>query len=61
MELLPTILSVLTFLVLIFSILKPKIGAMLYLIYMYMAPYLYLNGFIIYSRTTAVLFLFFFI
>lgn len=56
MELLPTILSVLTFLVLIFSILKPKIGAMLYLIYMYMAPYLYLNGFIIYSRTTAVLF-----
>lgn len=43
---------------LIFSIYKPYIGAMSYLVYMYLAPYIYIGGYIIYARTIAFFFLF---
>lgn len=51
-----TLLSVCT---IALSLLKPKYGALSYLIYMFFAPYLYIAGYIIYARTLAFLFLFF--
>lgn len=39
-----------------FSLIKPKYGALCYLVYMYLAPYLYVGGYIIYARTSAILF-----
>lgn len=53
-----TILSVGT---IVFSLFKPKYGALCYLIYMYLAPYLYINGYVIYARSSAFMFLFFFL
>lgn len=61
MSFLAIILTILSIAILFYAFLKPQIGAMLYLIYMFFAPYLYLGGFILYSRTTAVLFLLLFL
>lgn len=43
------------------SLTKPKYGALCYLIYIFLAPYLYIGGYIIYARASAILFLFFLI
>ena len=40
---------------------KPKWGAWCYLIYMFLAPYLYIGGFIIYARTLFFIFFIFFL
>lgn len=56
MNILAIVLSILSLAILFCIVFKPKIGALLYLVYMYMAPYLYIGGFIIYARTTAVIF-----
>lgn len=56
MNILAIVLSILSLAILFCSIFKPKIGALLFLIYMYMAPYLYIGGFMIYTRTTALIF-----
>lgn len=61
MNLLTITLTVLSISILFFSAYKPKIGTVLYLIYMYMAPYLYIGGFIIYARSTAIIFLILFL
>lgn len=61
MGIIPIILSVLALSTLFCIFLKPRIGAMLYLIYMYFAPYLYIGGSIIYARTIALIFLFAFL
>lgn len=53
-----TVLSVAT---ICFSLTKPKYGALCYLIYMYLAPYLYIGGHIIYARVAALMFVFFLI
>lgn len=57
MNLLAIILSILSLAIIFFLIIKPKIGALLFLIYMYMAPYLYIFGFMVYARATALIFL----
>jgi hypothetical protein len=57
MNFLVILLTILSLAVLFYAIFKPKIGAALYLIYMFLAPYLYLGGFILYARTIAVFFL----
>lgn len=61
MNILAIILSILSLAILFYSFFKPKIGALLFLIYMYMAPYLYIGGFMIYARTTALIFLILFL
>lgn len=61
MSILQIILTVLSLSTLFFSWVRPKIGALCFLIYMYLAPYLYIKiggtPLIIYSRTTAIIFL----
>ena len=57
MEIILIILSILSICSLIFSIYKPHIGAMYYLVYMFLAPYIYIGGYIIYARTIALFFL----
>ena len=61
MEIYAIIFTILSIATIGFSFTKPKYGALFYLIYMYLAPYLYIDGYIIYARTTAFLFLFFFL
>lgn len=57
MNILVFIFSVLSIFILLGMLFKPKYGALLYIIYMYMAPWLYIGGFQIYSRTLAFIFL----
>lgn len=61
MNILAIILTILSIAILFCAIFRPKIGAILYLIYMFLAPYLYIGGYILYSRTTALIFLILFI
>lgn len=53
--------TILSISILVFLFVKPQIGALLYLIYMFLAPYMYIGGFMIYTKTTAALFLVLFI
>lgn len=51
------ILTVLSLGTLLLSVTKPQYGVWCYLVYMYLAPYLYIGGFIVYARTLAFVFL----
>lgn len=55
MELFIIILSVLSIAVLLGLIIKPKYGVALYIVYMYLAPWIYIGGFQIYKRTFSIL------
>lgn len=57
MNILVIIFSVLSVFILLGLLFKPKYGALLYIIYMYLAPWIYIGGFQIYSRTLAFIFL----
>ena len=61
MNILVIILTALSIAILFYAIFKPKIGASLYLVYMFLAPYLYIGGLVIYARTIALFFLLLFI
>lgn len=58
MNILVIILTALSIAILFYAIFKPKIGASLYLVYMFLAPYLYIGGLVIYARTIALFFSF---
>jgi len=61
MQLLIIILTLLSLATLVGLLIKPKYGVFSYLIYMFLAPYLYIAGHIIYARTLALIFLVFFV
>lgn len=60
-EIFKILYTILSISILFFLVAKPKIGALLYLLYMFIAPFMYIGGFILYTRTTAALFLVLFI
>lgn len=57
MIILKLVLTLLSLSIIGFSIKKPQISAAIYIIYMFLAPYMYINGFIIYERVGAIFFL----
>lgn len=61
MEIYRLLISLLGAATLAFLLIRPKIGAMLYMIHMFLAPWIYIGGFQIYSRTLAFLFIFLFV
>lgn len=57
MDIFVIIISVFSIVTILGLLIKPKIGSMLYMVYMYFAPWFYIGGFQIYRRTLAFVFL----